>query len=183
MNLTSDLRFEEVDETECVVVHTDGSAYVRAGQAHGIGGWAFVAKWRTHYTHRFGPSGHGTTISEMELTAILRALQFLKLSPVPLIIRSDSQYAVSALTRWYDAWEQNGWVNSQGNTPAHLPLIRKARALAEMQASARPIMIEWIKGHAGHSGNEIADALASRARRTKQTNWNKHEDEKNKVSK
>lgn len=96
--------------------------------------------------------GLGTN-NRAELSAIGLALVVTAdppLSARELVIRSDSEYAIGAVTR-------------AGDTDAHRPnakLINHIRGLLR----ARPARIEWVKGHSKIEGNERADHLANLAR-------------------
>lgn len=142
-----------------VHVYTDGSASTKTRRA----GWAFVM---AHGERRVARGGdHGGTISEVELLAIHNAMRFLRASAIPVVLHSDSQYAINALTVWGDAWEENGWVTATGGHVKHQPLVKAARRLLRMHREIRQFDIRWVRGHAGNHGNEIADYLAGLARR------------------
>jgi len=49
-----------------------------------------------------------TTNNRMELTAVIRALQALKM-PATVTIHTDSRYVMDGATRWMTRWKLNGW--------------------------------------------------------------------------
>lgn len=88
--------------------------------------------------------GHATN-NVGELTGILRALEMVPADKA-LVVYTDSQYAIGVL--------QKGW-----KAKANGELIEKIRA----SMKGRPVELRYVKGHAGHPGNERADALAREA--------------------
>ena len=152
----------EVNE---VVVFTDGSCYPNP---NGPGGWSFVARHAGVVIERYGhlPS---TTNNEAELTAIYRALLFVKESLHHLSITTDSQYAYRSLTVWRYQWEKVGWKNSIGKPVSNKELILQIVELVEWHRTFRTVNFHWVKGHAGNPLNELADVLAGRARTEKIT--------------
>lgn len=164
-------------DEDTVEVFTDGSASVKDK----TGGWAFVVKHRDKIATRCGAKS-GTTISEMEITAIYRALSFLKAAPFPVVIYSDSQYAINSVTKWCIGWAQQGWRTSTGNPVAHVELIQDTINTLTMHYKIRDLRLAWVRGHAGTKGNEHADSLAGMVRRNpskatwKKTDWKFHAD-------
>ena len=147
-----------------IVIHSDGSASIKARN----GGWGFVLRYAGATVTRSGRAD-GTTISVMELTAIQRALRFLNATDIPVAIYSDSKYALNAIGAWGDVWEQESWITSTGKHVSHVDLIKDIRRLVALHRSIRTVELEWIKGHAGHADNHIADELAGKARRDPST--------------
>ena len=80
-----------------------------------------------------------------ELTGVLRALEMVPPAK-SLVVYTDSQYAIGVL--------QKGW-----KAKANVELIAKIRAAMK----GRPVELRYVKGHAGHPGNERADVLAREA--------------------
>jgi ribonuclease HI len=98
-----------------------------------------------------------TTNQRMELTAVLRAVEYFTALDTPLLIVSDSQYVVNCFKdRWHVKWHATNWKHGQvKNRDLWEPLIELALA--------HGVQFEWIKGHSGDPGNEMADRLASAA--------------------
>jgi ribonuclease HI len=63
------------------------------------------------------------------------------------------------MTEWLKGWKAKGW-----RTAANQPVKNQDlwQALDE-QAARHRIEWCWVKGHAGHYGNEVADQLANQA--------------------
>lgn len=100
-----------------------------------------------------------TTNNRMELEAIIRALRALS-GPSRVVLTTDSMYVIKGFTRWLAGWQKRRWRTTHGT-----PVINKDLWLDLIDAADRHT-IEWqhVKGHNGNLYNELADALASRAR-------------------
>jgi ribonuclease HI len=100
---------------------------------------------------------HNTTNNRMELTAVIEALNALK-RPVTARIHTDSKYVQQGITAWIHNWKRNGWRTSDKKPVKNVDLWQRLDTLAAQHR----IEWIWVKGHAGHAGNERADALANR---------------------
>jgi len=98
-----------------------------------------------------------TTNNRMELTAAIEALNALERTSAVTVI-TDSSYVKDGITKWLHGWKQRGW-----KTAAKKPVKNKElwQALEEAQARHQ-VSWEWVKGHAGHAENELADGLANK---------------------
>ena len=147
------------DDPDHAVIWTDGSCQGNPGP----GGWAYVVTSPDGRTLA-EQSGHApqTTNNRMELTAIAEALEAAAGRHRRLTIWSDSQYAVNAFNLgWIRKWETNGWRTAKRQPVKNPDLWRRIRQL--LADSAAAVEFRWIKGHAGHPGNERADHLANLA--------------------
>jgi ribonuclease HI len=97
-----------------------------------------------------------TTNNRMELTAVIRALQALR-SPSRVRLHTDSQYVQKGISEWIHGWKRRGWKTADKKPVKNEDLWR------ELDAAAARHQVEWlwVKGHAGHPGNERADELAN----------------------
>jgi len=98
-----------------------------------------------------------TTNNRMELTAAIEALNALERASDVTVI-TDSNYVKDGITKWMHGWKRNGW-----KTASKKPVKNEElwKALDEAQARHR-ISWKWVKGHAGHTENELADGLANK---------------------
>ena len=76
----------------------------------------------------------------------------------PLVIESDSQYAINCSSKWVFGWKKNGWKNSKQEPVKNAPIIKAIDA--EISKRAGKVSFRWVKGHAGNAGNEKVDDLA-----------------------
>lgn len=137
---------------EIVDIYTDGACSGNPGP----GGWGALLKSAGHERELFGGEPE-TTNNRMELTAVIRALEALK-RPVRARVHTDSQYVQKGISEWIHAWKKRDWRTADRKPVKNAELWRVLDELA----SRHEIEWLWIKGHAGHPGNERADALARR---------------------
>jgi ribonuclease HI len=97
-----------------------------------------------------------TTNNRMELTAAIMALEALR-RPSRVRIVTDSVYLRDGITKWIHGWRRNGW-----KTADRKP-VKNAELWQRLDLARQPheVAWDWVKGHAGHDGNERADALAT----------------------
>lgn len=103
----------------------------------------------------------GTTNNREELKALIYCLSTIKeLYPdEKCIIYSDSAYVVNMCNSWIDGWAANGWKNSKKQVVENLDLVKIIYNFIQ-ESFIRPD-IRKCEGHAGDTGNELADALAT----------------------
>ena len=137
---------------DSIEIFTDGACKGNPGP----GGWGAVLVSGSHEKELCG-GAPDTTNNRMELTAVIEALNALK-RPCTVVLHTDSQYVQKGITEWIEGWKARGW-----KTAAKAP-VKNAdlwQALDAIQVRHR-IDWRWVKGHAGHEGNERADRLANR---------------------
>ncbi|MFW5418296.1 ribonuclease HI [Nocardiopsis sp. CNT-189] len=137
-----------------VEIYTDGACKGNPGP----GGWGVLLRWGRHEKELYGGEAE-TTNNRMELTAAIVALESLT-RPVPVVLHTDSTYVRDGITRWVHGWKRNGWRTSGKAPVKNEDLWRRL----DEAASRSEVEWRWVKGHAGHPGNERADALACRGR-------------------
>ncbi len=96
-----------------------------------------------------------TTNNRMELQAAIAALSALE-KPSAITVITDSVYLKDGITKWIYGWKSRGWKTADKKPVKNLDLWEQIDALNQRHE----VTWEWIKGHAGHEGNERADALA-----------------------
>ena len=120
-------------------------------------GWAWVA----HQGGSFDSGGAASGTNQIaELTAILRAVEAHP-GAEPLLIESDSQYAIRCASEWIHNWKRNCWKNSQKKPVANAELIQAIDAA--ITGREGPVRFRWVRGHVGNHFNERADELAGLA--------------------
>jgi len=146
--MSADRRAEEA----VVDIYTDGACSGNPGP----GGWGAVLVYQGHERELWGGEP-ATTNNRMELMAAIQALEALK-RPVRVRLYTDSTYVKDGITRWIHNWKAKGWKTADRKPVKNAELWRRLdAALARHQ-----IEWHWVRGHAGHDGNERADALARR---------------------
>ena len=109
-----------------------------------------------HEKELFGGESN-TTNNRMELTAVISALRALK-RPCRVVLHTDSQYVQKGISEWIVGWKARVW-----RTADKKP-VKNADLWQELDEARRrhDIQWRWVKGHAGHEGNERADRLANK---------------------
>jgi ribonuclease HI len=137
---------------EVVRIYTDGACKGNPGP----GGWGALLRSGERERELFG-GDPATTNNRMELTAVIRALAALK-RPSVVEIYTDSQYVRNGITEWLAQWKRRGWRTADGKPVKNIDLWQAL----EHEAGRHEIKWHWVRGHAGHDGNERADELANR---------------------
>lgn len=143
-----------------VTMYTDGSA---RGNPDGPGGYGtliqFIDSKGQLHEREYSAGYKKTTNNRMELMAAIVGLEAL-LKPCQVDLYSDSQYLVKAFNdRWIDGWMKNNWKNSKKEPVKNVDLWKR---LLEAKKN-HDVKFIWVKGHAGHPGNERCDQLATTA--------------------
>jgi ribonuclease HI len=138
--------------SDVVTIYTDGACKGNPGP----GGWGALLQFGTREKELFGGEPL-TTNNRMELTAVIRALAALK-RPCAVELYTDSQYVRNGITEWLADWKRRDWLTADRKPVKNVVLWQAL----EREAARHEIRWHWVKGHAGHDGNERADALANR---------------------
>lgn len=131
---------EMLKKTICI--YTDGACSGNPGPA-GIG---VVMRYQRHQKEISRYIGTATN-NIAELEAIKVGLESVKNKNLPVLVFTDSSYALGVLAKGWKATE-------------NLKLIQQIKSLT---GKFRNLRIVKVKGHAGHAENERADRLAVRA--------------------
>ncbi|KAI0371336.1 ribonuclease H-like protein [Pilatotrama ljubarskyi] len=146
------------DETGWDVVYSDGSCRGngKVGSVAGIGVW-----WGENDARRLHIRNGLSSSRPTPNTA-----SAVRPSPPSTHAPSSSppaQPTVSAGFRhWMPKWLRNNFKTASGEPVKNAPLIRYLSALLDERARhGQKVHLQYIKGHAGHVGNEGADRLAN----------------------
>jgi len=133
-----------------VTIYTDGSARGNPGPG-GYGALLVSGKHRKEISAGY----RKTTNNRMELLAVITALESLKLGGLFVTIYTDSKYVCESIEK---KWVFN-WQRTQFKGKKNADLWQRFLLIFHRQH----ISMRWIKGHAGHTENEICDKLATSA--------------------
>ena len=132
--------------SQSITLYVDGACRGNPG----LGGWgAYIIDGQEERKIR-GGEDH-TTNNRMELTAAIEGILACP-ADAKLIIWTDSNYVKQGITEWIHGWKKKNWKDVKNPD-----LWKKLDATCQ----GREIEWNWIKGHAGHAGNEMADQLAN----------------------
>lgn len=140
------------DKKNVVRLYTDGACKGNPG----VGGWGVLMRYGDQEKELCGGEA-ATTNNRMELMAVIEGLNALT-RPCTVEVWLDSEYVKKGITEWMPNWKRRGWKTADRKPVKNAELWR---ALDE--ATQRHVITwHWVRGHAGHEGNERADALANR---------------------
>ena len=131
-------------------IFTDGACSGNPGP----GGWGALIN---------GPDGENeltggaadTTNNRMELQAAIEALKSLPTGSA-VTLTTDSTYVKDGITSWIKNWKARGWKTAAKKPVKNIDLWQSLDA----ECARHQVDWQWVKGHAGHAGNERADELA-----------------------
>ncbi len=132
------------------VFYTDGSASPNPGP----GGYAVIEDGKPV---ALGSEAGESTNIRMEGHAIIAAMKLADGERCE--IHTDSEFWINVITKWAPGWAAKGWRKS-GGPIKNLELVQEAYELYNTSRAT----LTWVRGHAGHEFNEIADEWANKAR-------------------
>lgn len=144
---------EEAELPEKIEIFTDGACLGNPGP----GGWSVVINYGTSHEVCLSGGEPQTTNNRMEITAALKAAEYLsRQKNKQAILYTDSTYVMKGITEWIFNWKRNGWKNSSKEPVANADLWQ----LFDNFNSQVKIQYKWVEGHSGNPGNEKCDTLA-----------------------
>jgi len=140
-----------------IKIYTDGSSLGNPGP----GGWGFVVVSDDQILEELGGGEKETTNNRMELTAAIKALEYVneKNKFKKVVIYTDSAYVLGGITSWVNTWQKNGWRTANKKPVLNQDLWQRLSDLNEKLGGK----ISWqkVKGHSGHIYNDKADEIAT----------------------
>lgn len=123
-----------------IELYSDGSASPNPGEM-AIGGVLIYKGNRREFSAKIG---HGTN-NIAELTAIKHGLSLIKNKAVPIVIISDSQYALNCI--------KGNW-----NPTKNRELISEIQTMIK---GFSEVKFKWVRGHTGNGHQERAHELSN----------------------
>lgn len=149
-----------------ITVYTDGACKGNGQSDNSAGGFGAFICYPDGKTQSVWGGEPATTNNRMELLGAITALQNTP-TDTPVQIITDSNYVKDGITQWIANWKKNGWKTANKQPVKNLDLWQQLDALTQH----RTIDWQWIKGHAGFFGNEMADTLANQGVHTSGNEW------------
>ena len=133
-----------------ITIYTDGAASGNPGP----GGYGTVLIYGKHRLEK--SAGYRlTTNNRMELMAVIVGLESLKIKKSKVAIYTDSKYVADSVEKgWVFQWESKAFKKKK-NADLWIRFLKIYRE--------HDVRIEWIKGHANNTENEVCDRLAVEA--------------------
>lgn len=141
----------------------------------GPGGWAYVLAIEDYFVFEASGAARQTTNNRMELMSALEGLKHLQSQleassfdqcDYEFIIYSDSVYFLKGMKEWIHGWKRKGWKNSQNEDVTNKDIWQQLDLAYIALKNKVALQFRFVKGHAGHYGNERCDELAVQASTT-----------------
>ena len=136
-----------------ITIYTDGSSRGNPGP----GGWGAIILDEVRVVELGGREDH-TTNNRMELTAAIKALEFVsQLSTENCVLFTDSEYVMKGITEWIAGWQKRGWRTAAKKAVLNQDLWQKLLLVSDGK------VIDWkyVPGHSGHEYNDRCDEIAT----------------------
>jgi ribonuclease HI len=140
-----------IDSDKTVYAFTDGACKGNPGP----GGWGVLLRYGNHEKRLCGGEAQ-TTNNRMELMAAIMALESLT-RPCTVHVTTDSQYVQKGIRDWLPNWVRRGWKTADRKPVKNADLWQRLHQAAQ----SHQVQWHWVRGHSGHTENEIADSLAN----------------------
>jgi ribonuclease HI len=151
-----------------IFIYTDGACH--GNQKVNVdrpGGWAYIIIKDGEIIHKDLNADKDTTNNKMELTAIIKGLEYLtemSISNQHINIRTDSMYVLKGVTEWMSNWKKNNWKNAKKETVKNSELWKMLdRYHTRLLELKNKIEWKWVKAHATDKYNNLVDRLANDA--------------------
>jgi ribonuclease HI len=148
--MSSDM--DEASLDKLVEIFTDGACKGNPGP----GGWGVLMRYGAIEKELCGGESN-TTNNRMEMLAVISGLEALKKSTKVRVVL-DSQYVQKGMNEWIHGWKARGWKTAAKQPVKNVDLWQRLDAAV----ARHDVQWQWVKGHAGHEGNERADQLANK---------------------
>lgn len=136
-----------------ITYYTDGSASPNPGP----GGYAAILNGKPVALGSEPSGAKETTNIRMEGYALMAAIKHA--AGEPCAIYTDSEFWINVLTKWAPGWQAKGWKKS-GGPIKNLDIVQELLPLYQSSQAK----LNWVRGHVGDEGNELADHWANEAR-------------------
>ena len=141
-----------------IEIYTDGGCRKLAEGGYGV----YSPDFRKGVRLRYCGYDPKTTNNKQELTAVLRALEFVANSKITdaevVTIFSDSQYVINTFTIWIWNWLKNDTLKDKANSDI---IERIWKLKTRLYYEDWDIRFKKVPGHANCEGNNVADRLVN----------------------
>ena len=134
-----------------IIIYTDGSCLWNPWR----GGRACLLQFKDKEKICSG-SQKDTTNNQMELMALIKALEEIKTDKYLLEIWTDSKYVLDWITKWIKNWEKNNWKTANKQDVKNKDLWQRLNKLMKKYQTK----IHWVKAHASNKYNNLVDETA-----------------------
>jgi ribonuclease HI len=129
------------------------------------GGWAWAYKKADGSMMQSSGGKYMTTNNQMEMWAVIDAMNHVPMDATDVVVYSDSQYVVKGINEWISGWNRRGWKTADGKQVANIPLWNEmTKARNALQDRSVRVRVVWVKGHATSEMNNYVDRLCVKAK-------------------
>lgn len=116
------------------------------------------------YVDGFGGLHEEATNQTAELHAAIHAIkESIAQGVTELLMLLDSQYVLKGIEEWSPGWIARNWLNRDGQPVANKELWKELLEYKRVfETGGGTLTCQWVKGHNGNLGNELADRHATR---------------------
>lgn len=118
-----------------------------------VAGWALCFQVSGKTFVRYGYLPPPSSNNRGELIGVIEAMKIAQSSKQDFIIYSDSQYCTKGVLEYMENWNRKGWQGIKN------PDLWKSLYPIWQEIKHRT-KIQWVRGHNGNYGNEMADKYA-----------------------
>ena len=141
------------------VIYTDGGSRGNPGE----GAWGYVQIIKDIELVSHAEYSENTTNNEMELTAVLKALQYCQRlvsnqKDCLISIHSDSTYCVNGISSWMYNWNHQGTLIDRPNGMLWSRIYELVNSLKSLGVKVEMVK---VKGHSGDKWNERVDEIVN----------------------
>ena len=136
---------------------TDGASRKNPGP----GGWGYIIIDHEKNVIEFGESVEHATNNQMELTAVIKALDVVYKYEHPVLVYTDSQYLIDGITKWVHGWKKNDWKTASGSDVLNKELWERLDLLVDLINKKSKIKFFHVPSHVGLMLNERVDKIAT----------------------
>ena len=145
-----------------IIIFTDGSSRGNPGPG-GFG--ALCIDVEHNYIVELGGSKNQTTNNEMELMAVIIALEklttFSNFGHSVIMLYIDSKYVIQGITDWIFGWQKNGWKTKANVSVKNMKLWKRLLVVTQkIEKTGATLVWKHVFGHVGVAGNERVDNIA-----------------------
>ncbi len=137
-----------------IIVYTDGASLGNPGPAAYAALLRYFCNGKLIAEKIISGGFVKSTNNRAELWAVLKGLEAIKKTNIPVIVVSDSKYIVDSINnKWLMKWESENW-KKRPNADLWKAILNQIRRFKD-------ISFQWTKGHAEDEFNKIVDNIAN----------------------
>jgi ribonuclease HI len=114
------------------------------------------------YFDAFGTIPHASNNGAEVLAAAHALWRISEYDVKNIVLKTDSKYVITGATDYLPKWKMNNWCKSDGAPVSNIDHWKFLdKHMGNLQTAGVKVTFEWVKGHNGDHGNEMADKYAT----------------------